>query len=34
MMFELPAWMWLLVGWCLASVCVALAMGRWFRYQR
>jgi len=24
----------LLVGWCLASVAVALGVGRWFRYLR
>jgi hypothetical protein len=34
MFVELPGWMWVLIGWCLASVCVALGVGRWFRYLR
>lgn len=31
---ELPGWAWVLVAWCVASVCVGLALGRWFRYLR
>jgi hypothetical protein len=35
MMFELlPGWAWVVVGWVLASVCLAAAVGRWFRWLR
>ncbi len=35
MTFELPGSVWvLLVSWLLASVCVAAALARWFRYLR
>jgi hypothetical protein len=34
-MFEaVPWWAWLLAGWLLASVCLTLALARWFRYIR
>jgi len=34
-MFTLPEWLvWLLVGWFGASVCLAAAIARWFRYLR
>jgi hypothetical protein len=34
-MFELlPGWVWVVVGWVLASVCVGAALARWFRYLR
>jgi hypothetical protein len=26
--------LWVLVGWLLASVCVAAALSRWFRYLK
>jgi hypothetical protein len=26
--------LWVLVGWLLASVCVAAALSRWFRWLR
>jgi hypothetical protein len=29
---ELPSWMWLVVAWCLFSVGLTLALGRWFRF--
>jgi hypothetical protein len=35
MMFEaLPGWAWVVIGWCLASVCVGAALARWFRWLR
>jgi len=27
-------WAWVVVGWCLASVCLALGVARWFRFLR
>ena len=34
-MFTVPGWLiGALVGWLLASVCVAAALGRWFRCLR
>ena len=29
-----PGWAWVFIAWALASVCVALGLGRWFRYMR
>jgi hypothetical protein len=38
MMFELlrsaPGWAWVLIAWCLASVCTAAGLARWFQYVR
>jgi hypothetical protein len=36
MWFELalPWWAWLVVGWVMASFCVAAGLARWFRWLR
>jgi hypothetical protein len=34
MMFEFPAWVWVLLAWCLASACVGAGLARWFRWLR
>jgi len=28
----MPEWMWLLIGWCLASVCFTLGLARWLKW--
>lgn len=30
----MPAWIWLLIGWAVASVCTAAGLARWFRWLR
>jgi hypothetical protein len=27
-------WAWVVIGWCMASVCIALGLARWFRFLR
>jgi len=34
MLFELPGLAWVAIAWVLASVCVAAALARWFRFMR
>ena len=33
-MLELPAWAWMVIGWLCSSVCLVLALARWFRWLR
>jgi len=32
--FEWPWFVWLVIGWLMASVCVGAALARWFRWLR